>query len=376
MHVKNARIVIVGSGILGSAVAYALATRGETDVLVVEAEKEFDKHSTGRSAAYFIPMYESIAYAALSKASLDFLTNPPEGFADTPIFRRDGAIIAAPAGAEADIVKEIADSNLLGLNVKELDGSQIQGFVPAIKAGKINMAAYYPEAGEVDVNCLSASYRRIAQQAGVEFATNATYHGAKLKDGRITAALVNSTAINCEIIVNAAGAWAGYVGRVSGASVINPLVLRRHLIRARIENFSKKLCWPFFRCPALPLYFKLSHGELVFSPMDATPTYVGPCVLDQNKVVETIATLKAYTNFEINSASVRAVAGHRVFGPDKQPLLGPDPRLAGFFWAAGMGGAGIMASSTVGDIVSAEILGLPAPVDYSLSALTRFYAHT
>jgi D-arginine dehydrogenase len=372
MPTENARIVIVGAGILGGAVAYALATQGESDVLVLESEDDYDRHSTGRSAAYFIPMYESVAYAELSKASIDFLTNPPERFSETPVFRRDGAVIAAKTGSEASVTDEIADARRLGLDVTRLDGPRIKDLVPAVMTDRIKIAAHYPAAGEIDVHALACGYRRVAKEAGVRFATGRAYRGARTQNGRVVSALTDTSEIRCEAIVNAAGAWVGEVAALSGATAVTPLVLRRHLLKARIADAPQEARWPFFRCPSLPLYFKLSDGELTFSPMDADPTPVGPCTLDRQKVEATLATLAAFTDLKVDPRHVQAVAGHRVFGPDHQPLLGRDPKLEGFFWAAGMGGAGIMASPAVGAMVSAAILGKPSPVDTSLSTLDRF----
>jgi D-arginine dehydrogenase len=372
MSKGSARIVVVGAGILGSAVAYALASQGESDVLVLESENTYDQHSTGRSAAYFIPMYESVAYAVLSKASIDFLVNPPKDFSETPIFRRDGAVIAAVNGKEESVISEIAEARGLGMDVTRLDGVQIKELVPAVRVDKIAVAAHYPDAGEIDVNALTSGYRRGALKAGVRFETGRTYLGAKTEKGRIVSALTNSGDIACQVIVNAAGAWVGEISEHSGGTKIAPLVLRRHLLKARISGVSSDARWPFFRCPSLPLYFKLSDGEIAFSPMDADPTPVGPCALDKQKVEATLATLNTYTNLKVDPQTVRAVAGHRVFGSDHQPLIGRDPQIEGLFWAAGMGGAGIMASSAVGMMVSAEILGKPSPIDGRASSLGRF----
>lgn len=371
MSSEKARVVIVGAGILGSAVACMLAREGENDVLVLEAEGAYDQHSTGRSAAYYIPMYESVSHAVLAKASIGFLTSPPEQFSEVPFFRRDGAVIAAKAGAEASVESEIEEARGLGLEVARLDREQIQELVPALSTGMITTAAYYPDAGEIDVPALAAAYRRQAEVSGVRFQTGRRYCGARSKNGRILAALTDRGEIACEAVVNAAGAWAGDVASLSGATAVAPLLLRRHLLQVRLPDVPPQERWPFFRCPSLPLYFKLSDRVLTFSPMDADPTPLGPCLPDTAKVEAAISTLNAFTDLKIDRGAVRAIAGHRVFAPDHQPLIGRDPRLEGFFWAAGMGGTGIMASPAVGMLVSAAILGTPCSIDASSSAVGR-----
>ena len=49
-------------------------------------------------------------------------------------------------------------------------------------------------------------------------------------------------------------------------------------------------------------------------------------------------------------------AGHRTFTPDSRFLLGPDPRLPGVNWAAGLGGHGVTAATAVGRRVAEAIV--------------------
>jgi D-arginine dehydrogenase len=364
-------VVIVGGSVTGSAVAYALASAGERDVVVLEAEDAYDQHSTGRSAAYYIPMYESAAYAALSKASIDFLRSPPDGFSKTPIFRRDGAVIAAKNGAGAGVEAELKEAKALGMNASQLSAPEIKELVPTARVEMLETAAYYPDAGEIDVPALVAAYRREAIRMGVSFVRGNRYRGARSANGRVTVAMTDHGDIACGAVVNAAGAWVGEVADMSGATHTSPLVLRRHLLKTRVEGVPADARWPFFRCPSAPLYFKLTDGELSFSPMDATPDPIGSCETSAEKVAATIATINAFTTLNVDPAKVTSVAGHRVFGPDHAPLIGADPAMKGFFWAGGMGGCGIMAAPAVGEMVSAALLGKPVQIETAPSAISR-----
>jgi choline dehydrogenase-like flavoprotein len=84
---ERARVVIVGAGICGAATAYFLACAGETDIVVLEAEDAYNRHSSGRSASYFVPMYETWLQAHLAAAE-PFLQSPPDGFTPYPLLDR------------------------------------------------------------------------------------------------------------------------------------------------------------------------------------------------------------------------------------------------------------------------------------------------
>ena len=53
-------VIIIGAGIAGASLAYFLADRGMTNVLVLEREQQAAYHATGRSASTLVeldPMY-------------------------------------------------------------------------------------------------------------------------------------------------------------------------------------------------------------------------------------------------------------------------------------------------------------------------------
>ncbi len=52
----------------------------------------------------------------------------------------------------------------------------------------------------------------------------------------------------------------------------------------------------------------------------------------------------------------RAWAGLRTFAPDGRFVIGPDPRLKGFAWAAGLGGHGVSTAVAVGEAL-ADLVG-------------------
>jgi len=53
----------------------------------------------------------------------------------------------------------------------------------------------------------------------------------------------------------------------------------------------------------------------------------------------------------------RSWAGLRTFSMDQGFVIGPDPRLEGFFWVAGLGGHGMTTSAAVGELATDLLLG-------------------
>ena len=82
--------VIVGAGMAGASTAHFLADKG--DVLLLEMESQPGYHTTGRSAALFSEAYGNGSIRALTSGGRAFLTDPPDGFSDTPILTPRGAM--------------------------------------------------------------------------------------------------------------------------------------------------------------------------------------------------------------------------------------------------------------------------------------------
>jgi D-arginine dehydrogenase len=371
---ERARIVIVGAGICGAATAYFLARGGETDVIVLEGEDAFNRHSSGRSASYFVPMYETRLFAQLARLAEPFLHAPPEGFAPHPLIDRRGAVLAAGEPDLATFRAELAIARELGIPVEEIDPARIPQLIPVARPRAVAAAALYPGAGALDCNALSMGYVGHAKRAGIRFVLDRRFTGARVRGDRIAAVETSAGPIACDIVVNAAGAWAAGVAALTGAMPIACEPRRRHVICVPLPSEHAHARWPFFRCPSIPLYFRPEAGQVLASAMDAEPIAPCDCPTDELQLAIAAANLEANTTLRFRRIEA-SWAGLRVFSPDGAPLVGWDPARAGFMWVAAAGGTGIQSSPAVGQLAADILLGRRRP-DPVLAAMdpTRFAA--
>src|SRR5436309_3280452 len=85
-------VVIIGGGIAGASLAYFLAERGMTDVLILEREEQPGYHATGRSAAVLVEWDPLAPLQDLKAQSAVFLRNPPPGFSAQPLLEPSGIL--------------------------------------------------------------------------------------------------------------------------------------------------------------------------------------------------------------------------------------------------------------------------------------------
>src|SRR5436190_1297111 len=92
---ETADVVIIGSGIVGSSVAYHLAQAGCTNVLVIEREAHQGKGSTGKSMGGVRAQFSTPVNIQMSKYSIDFFSKFDEVVGHPADYRAHGYLFCA-----------------------------------------------------------------------------------------------------------------------------------------------------------------------------------------------------------------------------------------------------------------------------------------
>jgi D-arginine dehydrogenase len=128
-------IAIVGAGIAGASLAYALS--GEASVVLLERESQPGYHSTGRSAATFLKTYGNADIRRLVAASAAFLETPPPGFCEGPILGPRGCLTIAVKEKRALLEQEVARARALVPEVCLLSPAEAQEKVPLLQEAAV-----------------------------------------------------------------------------------------------------------------------------------------------------------------------------------------------------------------------------------------------
>jgi len=121
--------------------------------------------------------------------------------------------------------------------------------------------------------------------------------------------------------------------------------------------------WPFVWDVTNDFYFRPDAGGLLMSACDEQEWGPGDATVDPaaQRFLEEKRARHAPRLAGIPLASGKA--GLRTLTPDGRFVIGPDPRIAGFVWLAGLGGHGVTTSFAVGALAArliAEGGGAPA----------------
>ena len=369
------KVVVIGAGIAGASAAWHLA--GFASVVMVEREAHAGAHATGRSAALHTQTSGAPVVSALAGASRAFLTEPPEGFADHRLLSPRGLLWIARNSELDHVERKAAEAEAAGVEVHRLDGSRCRDLVGVLRPTAAVAGVHEPGAMTIDVDALLQGFLRGARDRGAELHLVAEVTGIAEHAGgwRVTA---GDRHWDCDVVVNAAGAWCDAVAGLAGVAPLGLRPLRRSVFVFPPPEGVSVAGWPMVWDIGNRFYFEPEGPLLLVSPVDETPSE--PC--DARPETEDIALgveeLEEATTLQVRGVR-RTWAGLRTFAGDSVPAAGFDPDHPGFFWLAGQGGYGIKTSPALGQLSAALITGAcePPPLPPgSVDALspTRFRA--
>ena len=340
-------IAIIGAGIAGASLAAELASSAR--IVLLEAEDRPGYHTTGRSAAFWTESYGGPGVQPLTTASGPFLRDG--GFL-TP----RGALTIGRSGQEARIDHFAQRFAELGVAVEQLDRAAIASRIPGLKA-MWTAGALEPDCCDIDVGALHHHYLHNARKGGVEIRSRARLTGADRDVQGWKLDLESGETLTCEVLVNAAGAWADGIAEMADVAPLGIAPLRRTVAQLQVSP-------PVM--DSLPLvldvdekfYFKPESGRLWLSPHDETPSPPCDAAPDEIDVALAIHRLEGVVDWRVERVESRW-AGLRSFAPDRLPVYGYDPLSPQFFWFAGQGGFGIQTAPAAARLAAGLILNEP-----------------
>lgn len=357
------RVTIVGGGIAGASLAWELARQHGVAVTLLEREARCGMHTTGRSAALYMPSYGPPAVRALTAASRGFYTDPPAGFASQPLLAPRGVLhvglsCGEPAMAPAEVVARLdalrAQLRAVGLPARDLDAADCLRLCPALRADAVLGGLFEADALDMDVDAILQGYLRGAREAGARIVTGAEVRALLRRAGawRVDTAAGEFTA---DIVVDAAGAWADVLGQLAGAAPIGLCPKRRSAFVFAPPEGTDCRAWPALIDAGERFYIKPDAGALLGSPANADPAEPHDVQPEELDIATGIWAIEQATHLSIRRP--RATwAGLRSFVPDGELVIGHDPDLPGWFWLAGQGGYGIQSAPGAARAAAALLL--------------------
>jgi heterotetrameric sarcosine oxidase beta subunit len=378
---RSADVVIVGGGCMGASVAYHLARRGVSDVVLVEREQLLATGSTGRNAGGVRHQFSNDANIRLSIESIGLLERFADEVGYAIDFHQDGYLFLLSSHSSVDTFRRnVALQRGLGVDVQWLDARDAERVAPGLDADDVIGATFCARDGIADPNGVTMGFAKAAQAAGVSIERDTEVTAIRMHAGRVAAVETTRGTIETRVVVNAAGPHARGIGRMAGVDVpVDPY--RRHIFIAQAPDASSVS--GEWRVPASRImvidfdttfYFHREGAGLLFGMGDPNETPTFDTTVQWDFLPQVIEVAVRRLPALADAAVSHAWAGLYEVTPDANPIIGPAHGVEGFYLINGFSGHGFQHSPAAGRILADVITGHDPEFDLTPFAAERFAA--
>jgi glycine oxidase len=369
---RSTDVVIVGGGVIGCSIAYALRKRG-IDVIVLD-RGEIGAQASSAATGLLAPLKpfarKDHPFMALLLSSLAlFPSLVPE------LEERSGVCLAFEQTGTLRIVRMkemrrlqewIGPWQQAGFQMELLTGDDLHLQEPLL-ASHITTALYNPKESQIDASRLVQAYARAATDLGATFYPQRAVIGVQHHRSKVLGITTSQgESITCHHLVIAAGAWAAQCGEWLGTVLpIGPL---------RGQSLS-------LRQPATPLRHILFGEGIYLAPKQNGTIVVGATRedvgFDTTTTPEGIAWLLDAVKKLVPTLECvveMAWAGLRPKTPDAHPILGRVPHWDNVILAAGHTSFGVLLSAITAQAIAELVSTGDTPEIIRSFALERFNA--
>ncbi len=379
----RARIVIIGGGAVGCAIAYQLARRGEKNVLVLE--KSQITHGATWHAAGLIGQLRSKRNLTLMMQNSVALCERLAGETGQETgWRQVGSLrLASSTEHWQDIKRTATTARSFGFELELLSAKEAQDKFPYMSTDGVLGAAFIPSDGYIDPYSYTMALVAGARNGGVKFEQGVLVEDILLKNNRVTGVRTDKGLVECDILVNAAGLWARQVGMLAGVALPTTVVEHQYCVTDKSRNIPVDL--PTLRDPHNLFYLKPEVGGLVIGGWEEGTAHVGRKRLPfefgrelfdgnfdrfENVLLPAAERLPILNELGIQTM----INGPIPVSADGEPILGPLPQQPNHFVACGFT-AGIAGSGGAGEIMANWILDGDPGMDIWAFDVRRFGSH-
>lgn len=361
----QARVVIIGGGVVGCSVAYHLTRLGWTDVVLLE-RKQLTSGTTWHAAGLVGQLRATANMTRLARYSAELYTGLEAETGIATGFRQGGSIsVALTADRREELMRSAAMARAFGVPVEELSPAEIKDRYPHINLDGVTGGVWLPTDGQADPANIALALAKGARNRGARVAERVKVTGIARRGRRVTGVDWQGEDgteghIACDMVVNCAGMWGREVGRMLGTNV--PLHACEHfyIVSEPIAGLSQL---PVLRVPDECAYYKEDAGKMMlgaFEP-EAKPWGMAgiPESFEFDQLPEDFDHFEPILEQAVNRMPMLAEAGiHTFFNgpesftPDDAYHLGLCPEMDNVWVAAGFNSIGIQSAGGAGHALS------------------------
>jgi sarcosine dehydrogenase len=378
---KQAKIVIIGGGIIGCSTAYHLAEMGCNDVVLIEKGK-LTSGSTFHAAGLVGQLRTNANITQLLGYSIELYRSLEEKTGLATGWKMNGGLrLACNQQRWTEVKRQATTAHSFGLDMHLLTPKEAQDLWPIMDISDLVGAAFLPTDGQANPSDITQSLASGARRGGVQIIEDTEVTGFRFKHDTISALHTSGGDISCEKVVICAGQWSHQLGALAGVNVPLVSVQHQYLITEKIASVPSDL--PTLRDPDRLTYFKEDVGGLVMGGYEPNPIPwaqqgIPPgfnfTLLNNDwdhfepLMEQAIERVPALAEAGIK----QMLNGPESFTPDGNFILGEAPERKNIFVGAGFNAFGIASGGGAGMALAEWVLKGQPPFDLWPVDICRF----
>ncbi|MEM7543714.1 MAG: FAD-dependent oxidoreductase [Pseudomonadota bacterium] len=344
----QARVVIIGGGVVGCSILYHLTKYGWKDTILLERD-ELTSGSSWHAAGQIHTISSDPNISRLQGYTIDLYKEIEELSGQSLSMHMTGGFYLASTQEWYDYLKrERSKARYMGLRQEFISPREVADRHPLIDPKHYLAALWDDQDGDLDPSGATYAFAKAAKAIGGKYYTHTPVTETKQRSDGTWDVITPKGNVHAEMIVNCGGLWAREVGDMSNLPLPVQPMEHHYLITESIPEIAE-------REERLPcgidyeanIYFRQEHDGLLLGTYEprGTPWKVGGTPMDfghelLNPDLERIAD-RLEMAFEripaLGEAGIkRTINGPFTFGPDGNPMIGPVPGMTNYWCAVGV----------------------------------------
>ena len=379
---SQARVVIIGGGVIGCSIAYHLAELGWRDVLLLERNR-LTSGTTWHAAGLLTTLRDSETQTRLAKYTQDLYRALEKKTGQATGLVGCGSIqLAMTADKAEEMRRGVRLAAHFGIEAHEIGPGEVKRLWPLAQVDDLVAAFYFPNDARANPADVTQALAKGARNAGVRIIENTPVIGILQRGDAVCGVRTAAGEVAAEYVVNCAGMWARQIGRMAGVHV--PLQPAEHyyLVSEPVPEVHPLL--PILRDPGNCAYIREEAGKIMLGLFEPVARPWAERGVPEDFAFGEIAPDWERMTPHIEKAMRRVprlqeigikllFCGPESFTPDHNYLMGEAPNLRRFFVAAGFNSLGILSGGGVGHVMSRWIVEGHPPMDVWSVNLRRMH---
>jgi sarcosine dehydrogenase len=378
---KEAKVVIVGGGVVGCSAAYHLTKLGWKDVLLLE-QNQLGGGTTWHAAGLVGRLRTTNSMTRINKYSVELYSGLEKETGHSIGWKQVGSIIVGRSPERmVQLQRTAAMSERFGVEVQLVSPKTALEKWPLLRIDDVLGAAWLPHDGKVIPKEVAIALAKGARSLGATILENTRVLNVRVANGRATGVETEKGIINAEYVVLTGGMWTRELGLRCGVTIPLYPVEHHYVVTEPLPGAFDEL--PVGRDPDLCIYFR-GEGEGVmlgafqsFSKawmVQKIPDKFSFQLLepDWEKFAEPLKNGKHRIPALETAKFAKFVNGPESFTPDNNFIMGEASGLRNLFVAAGFNSVGIASAGGAGKYLAEWMLAGEPTIDLWSVDIRRF----